>query len=1360
LSGLSPITNSNRPLPDLQDVRSGRQAIVSGDQAVWQLLFGSVKSVWSENDNNSTMPENTPCPECGAELPTNAPHGLCPRCLAGMGLSLLPTEAVPKSDIVIERTGAMIGRYKLLEKIGEGGFGVVFMAEQVEPVQRKVALKIIKAGMDTKEVIARFEAERQAIALMDHPNIARALDAGTTEAGRPYFVMELVRGIPITDYCDQKQLATRERLQLFIKVCQAVQHAHQKGVIHRDLKPSNVLVTEHDGEPVPKVIDFGVAKALGQKLTAKTLFTAFHHMIGTPAYMSPEQAALSGLDIDTRADIYSLGVLLYELLTGVTPFDTEVFRTAALDEIRRMIRETEPPKPSTRLQTLGAKLTEVAKCRHTDPAALSRLVRGDLDWIVMRCLEKDRKRRYETANGLAADVARHLSSEPIVARPTNNLYRLQKLVLRNKLLFTASGAVTAVLLIGLAVSTWSLVQEKKALRHVERERQRADRHATSEAHERRRAEQLRGVAEAALYQARLNENRALRLARPQGWSDLVYHNLSSNAAMNLPERDVIELRTEAAACMESVDVRETDRFSGHAMEVWSLDFSPDSALLASADYGGVSVIWQVASKKVLVLREIKDPAAGSVRRYTSSAPFPAVRFNPRGGEVAYCTWRRSVEVLGLTNQSPTLRLSSQAHAKQLDYDRGGKVIAVAWAGDRVVAYEAGSGKVIREIQGYNGTVAVSPDGNAVATIGNENAILIYSLSGEGPPLVLGRHPNVKRLTFSPRGDLLSSASEDHTAKIFDVKAAKELFTLLGHKARIHAAEFSQDGRFVVTVSDDQTARIWDAHTGEAALTIRPTTGKPILAAAFSPDGRHLALASGNIILYDLVNEPAKQLLFGHGYYVNSLAFHPGRPLLSSASGDKSVRLWNLDSGETERVLPGHPAGRPDGLAFSSNGELLAVGHGSFSNYGPSDRGIRTWETASGKLHRTFQGHQRNTPCVAFDPAGMLLASGDTQGLVIVNAVANGNEQCRWSQSGDPIVALQFVSPGHWLFMAHASGQLRLGDCISGEIVAQAKTAGRPTGIAVSRRRNYAAVATDCSAIEMFAVPTLSLTTTIQTHTARACALTVSPDGHWLASGGEYGHVTLWDALTGVKLLELPPQESPIRCLAFEPTGSRLAFAGEEEQITVWQLGMVRTRLKSLGIDWSDSTANPPDPDEDHRWPLKLADDVLNSDHPLATNGLALVRWATLLLQLPKAEPEALAKAAKMSVKAIEQAPDEFEVWLKVVGLLEDLGEYPEAAALLNQAMERHQKDPRYWSAKGISLEKRARLEPACDAFARAIALTSTNTGALEPALKEALLHRAGLLRQLGRDAEAALDFCRAVNIPLRDPGTKPNLIDL
>jgi serine/threonine protein kinase len=343
------------------------------------------------------------------------------------------TIKLPMVEFESEPIGGVIGRYKLLEKIGEGGFGVVYMAEQQEPVQRKVALKIIKAGMDTREVIARFEAERQALALMDHPNIAKVLDAGTTDAKRPYFVMELVRGIPITDYCDEKNLSTTERLQLFIKVCQAVQHAHQKAVIHRDLKPSNILVTLHDSEPLPKVIDFGVAKALGQKLTEKTLFTSFRQMIGTPAYMSPEQAEMSGLDIDTRSDIYSLGVLLYELLTGVTPFDKELLAKAALDEIRRLIRETEPPKPSTRLRALGEKITDVAKHRQTEPKRLSQQVQGDLDWIVMRCLEKDRSRRYETANGIALDVRRYLQQEPVSAVGPSPSYRFRKFLRRNRM---------------------------------------------------------------------------------------------------------------------------------------------------------------------------------------------------------------------------------------------------------------------------------------------------------------------------------------------------------------------------------------------------------------------------------------------------------------------------------------------------------------------------------------------------------------------------------------------------------------------------------------------------------------------------------------------------------------------------------------------------------------------------------------------------------------------------------------------------------------------------------------------------------------------------------------------------------------
>ncbi|HXJ57057.1 MAG TPA: serine/threonine-protein kinase [Verrucomicrobiae bacterium] len=388
-----------------------------------------------------------------------------------------------------EGPGTVIGNYKLLEKLGEGGFGVVYMAEQKQPIKRRVALKIIKVGMDTREVVARFEAERQALAVMDHPNIAKVHDAGATETGRPYFIMELVRGIKITDYCDEKNLSTRERLDLFAQVCQAVQHAHQKGIIHPDLKPSNILVTVNDGVAVPKVIDFGIAKATQLELTEKTVFTRFHQFLGTPAYMSPEQTEITSVDIDTRSDIYSLGVLLYELLTGKTPFDTQELLKAGLDEMRRTIREKEPIKPSTRLteelSRFGLDRKKVGKWEsekvrgdagshsptfppahfQRGPHELQRLIpllRGDLDWIVMKCLEKDRARRYETANGLASDIQRHLNNEPVVARSPSNLYRFQKMVRRNKVAFAATSAVVASLVIGLTMSTVLFFRERAA----------------------------------------------------------------------------------------------------------------------------------------------------------------------------------------------------------------------------------------------------------------------------------------------------------------------------------------------------------------------------------------------------------------------------------------------------------------------------------------------------------------------------------------------------------------------------------------------------------------------------------------------------------------------------------------------------------------------------------------------------------------------------------------------------------------------------------------------------------------------------------------------------------------------------------
>ncbi|HKS36007.1 MAG TPA: serine/threonine-protein kinase, partial [Verrucomicrobiae bacterium] len=766
---------------------------------------------------------------------------------------------------VIEQVGDRIGRYKLLQSIGEGGCGVVYMAEQEQPVRRRVALKVIKLGMDTRSVIARFEAERQALALMDHPNIAKVFDGGATETGRPYFVMELVRGIKITDYCDQQKLSVRQRLELFVQVCNAVQHAHQKGVIHRDLKPSNVLVTLHDGVPVPKVIDFGIAKATEQRLTDKTLFTAFEQFIGTPAYMSPEQAEMSGLDIDTRSDIYSLGVLLYEMLTGKTPIDAEVLMRAGLDELRRTIREQDPPPPSTRLSTLAmADAVSVADHHNATPDKLSALIRGDLDWIVMKCLEKDRTRRYDTANGLATDIQRHLEDEPVLARPPSNVYRLQKLLRKHRGAFAAAAGIAATLIAGAGISI------RQAVRATQAE-QNALASQKQESHQRQQAELERERAEREKASARLNEYVAdINLAQ----ESLKDGNLGRAVQLlnkHLPEPGAPDLRGfEWRYLWQLCRGDDHEPFPDQDGPVQSIVYSPDGNLVAIG-VGDTMSIWNARSRSLVTrLSRGGGPMPSPSGTGTPPGPPGKPRFPFRGGiSAAFLPDGRRL----ITASPWTVRVWSTADwTEQKTLPESGGPIALSRDGSRlavvkgdfrqrrnVAIWDTSTWGEPRLLPGASGPMVFSPDGKTIAT-DSEAGITLWPLDSAGAGLVLGNSTNLGRgfltedtLAFSPDGNFMVAARNTISDKgvfvvsIWDAKTGREVAVMpespehIEHISFISRVTFSPDGQTLATASYDYSIRLWDFAKRERLTTLQGHLSE-VWALAFSPDGQ--ALVSG------------------------------------------------------------------------------------------------------------------------------------------------------------------------------------------------------------------------------------------------------------------------------------------------------------------------------------------------------------------------------------------------------------------------------------------------------------------------------------------------------------------------------------
>jgi serine/threonine protein kinase/WD40 repeat protein len=892
-----------------------------------------------------------------------------------LGFDSAEKPAVPTTQVVvIEEPDDWVGPYKLLEKVGEGGCGVVYVAEQAAPVRRRVALKVIKRGMDTRQVVARFEAERQALAIMDHPNIAKVHDAGSTETGRPYFVMELVRGIKITEYCDQAQLTTEERLDLFIKVCQAVQHAHQKGIIHRDIKPSNILVTSHDGVPVPKVIDFGIAKATDGRLTDSTVYTQLHQFIGTPAYMSPEQAEMSGLDIDTRSDIYSLGVLLYELLAGNTPFDPKDLMASGIEAMRKTIREKEPVRPSTRFATLSREeFTTTAKRRSTDTSKLLHQLKGDLDWIVMKCLEKDRTRRYETANGLVADLKRHLNNEPVVARPPSAAYRFQKAFRRHKVGFISTGLVILALMVGVTVATWQAVVATRAKGREANQRKRA------EANEQKALEAR--ASEAALRkQAQEQELAARRRAYASDMNVAIQAFDASNLGRALdllnrqrPGPGQKDLRGWEWRYLWGLTHSDALYTLCQKSEIESLAVSADGDWLAIGlvHKDGLFLYDLHARKEVAHLA----PGEGDVR----------AAFSPVGPLLAFTSTSFSRSRLRFWNAATRQVVSEfplDELCRGLAFAKDGQTLVTSTTDGRITLRRIPDGTKLANYQGEQSIMTTPTTGLAansdlsLAAYGAGKRIHVIDLvDGKELWQAQASTPPITALSFSPDGKMLASAGgfDESAIRLWDVAAGKEIGRLEGHQSWVGSLVFWPDGKKLASCSADQTIRIWDVSSRKCLDVLR-----------------------------------------GHRLEVWRLALLPDDKTLVSGCNDGTVCLW--DTSVTHRHLPRITVqAKLSNWCFSpDNRSLLTLDW---------DGQVTRWSGPDFQERKSEPNPGTNYTASMFSPDARFLAVGCTNGNVLVLDLSRSDSRREFKLGKGKASPVSFLAQGHRLVVWSAVDNL-------------------------------------------------------------------------------------------------------------------------------------------------------------------------------------------------------------------------------------------------------------------------------------------------------------------------------------------------